>query len=191
MAWIQAAMASALSRYSAYPIDFKMVNYVQGKDYSERCATHLQPAPHTSHSSLPSTADSHSARFLASPSQMAMPSGCPIPTAKKLLVTHLEDLWETAYNTAKASGAIDLSVFSEIKKLREDGTLMDADVVSWINRRREASGYTLLHQVAWHGNYEQHKKERAQAVPHLCFLQSSKRMPFRRSSSAWVPTWNF
>jgi len=102
-------------------------------------------------------------------------------------------LWQTAYATAKQTGAVDSDAFKSINRMWQAGELSPADVAAWVNRRHEQSGcvppapllqrvfvdssthspaafcnilrrYTILHQVAWHGNYNKHKQVCAAAL---------------------------
>jgi hypothetical protein len=179
--WIQAAIAAAYGRFSAYPIDVKMMNFVKGRDY---CDTPAQPAVHPAavapHFSGGSAAGLHpAAGFPAAPTHAAVPDGYAAASAVDLgrqawsqLERNLETLWEQAYATARNSGAVDSGVFAEIRQLRQNGTLSHSQVAAWINHRKEPSGYTLLHQIAWHGYYERHKQVRGEFARFIFFMDA-------------------
>ena len=183
--WIQAAITAAYGHFSAYPIDVKMMNFVRGRDYCDTGAAQpAQPAVHPAavapHFSGGSAAGVHpAAGFPAAPTHAAVPSGCAPASAAELgrqawsqLELHLGTLWEGAYKTAWNSGAVDAGVFAEIRQLTQNGTLSHGQVAAWINRRKEPSGYTLLHQIAWHGNYERHKQVCGEFVSFTFFIDA-------------------
>ncbi len=82
------------------------------------------------------------------------------PCARQLLDKQLDELWDTAYAAAKHSGAVHAPAFDSIWQLNREGKLSSADVAAWVNRQQAGSGFTLLHQIAWHGGYERQKKVR-------------------------------
>lgn len=192
--WIQAAIAAAYSRFSAYPIDVKMMNFVRGKDYIDTGVAQIaqsptQPVTPAPHFSGGSAAGHHAAGFQAASTHAVMSGGHPpasaakqMPNSKQQLAQHLGELWVHAYAIARDSGAVDANVFAKIRQLRQDGILSPAEVAAWINRRNEPSGYTLLHQIAWHGNYERHKQVCSGAVRVTIFR------PDFRSSRTWELT---
>jgi hypothetical protein len=167
--WIQAAIMSARDRFAAYPIDVFMVKYAPGMDYSGPVQAHAaQPAVQPRHASPPPSSHAHhlvgagaghAAAGAHSMDHQAWPTYAATaePRAPSLK-QQLDSLWETAYSAAKRFGIVEQAVFETIRRLRAEGKLSKSDVAAWINRRREQSGYTLLHQLAYHGNYDKMKQ---------------------------------
>ncbi len=167
--WIQAAIVSACNRFRAYPVDVYMVKYAPGMDYSGPLQAHAaQPAGQQHHALPPPSSHAHhlvgagaghAAAGALSSGHQALPTYAAIsePRAPSLK-QQLDSLWETAYSTAKRFGVADADVFETIRRLRAEGKLSQSDVAAWINRGREQSGYTLLHQLAYHGNYDKMKQ---------------------------------
>jgi hypothetical protein len=167
-AWIKAAIVSACQRYSGYPIDIKMVNYAPGVDYSGPAAAQTQqhcpvPPPPAHRRGSDDLSGAGSVPHAARPPPAVGSTGahpCTGTSGNALLSFDPAVLWEAAYATARLSGAIDHLVFDKILRLRDQGHMSDADVAAWVNTRRDPSGYTLLHQLAWHGKYEECKQVR-------------------------------
>ena len=166
--WIQEAIVSACNRYAGYPIDIKMVNYAPGLDYSGPAAaqTHqLCPAPppasHRRGSNDLSAAGSFAHVVQAPPAVGSTGAHPGTGTSGNVMLSFdPEVLWEAAYTTARVSGAIDQLIFDKILRLRDQGHTSHAEVAAWVNWSREPSGYTLLHQMAWHGKYAECKQVR-------------------------------
>ncbi len=166
------------------------MNFVKGRDFIETGAAHTkQPAAHppalAPHFSGGVAAGAHPATACApSQSHAVVPGGCApafaVDNGRQAvgflqLNQRLDELWERAYTMAWNEGAVDAGVFAYIRQLRDEGTLSHGQVAAWINRRRERSGYTLLHQIAYHGNYESYKQVRRKSVCVIFFVNRSFR----------------
>jgi hypothetical protein len=149
------------------------------------------------HGAVSATAGPYSADFRAAPphattggqyevscKQQLDSIGYHAASARQPLVRKLDELWETAYNVAKHDGILHKPAVDFITQSNRDGKMTLADIAEWINRQRAGSGYTLLHQIAWHGGYDRHKHVRAPRASRRGFVADA----ILSCSSNWVLT---
>ena len=67
------------------------------------------------------------------------------PNLPVVLLQSLDKLWQSAYQVTKTSGEL----HSAVQQLRNE--LPPEQYLKWLNFNGHTSGYTILHQCAWHG----------------------------------------